>query len=403
LEVFVFRHFMALSLAATIVAGFAVEAAARPKPSALATMPATIAGKPAEHMQFEPGMLLDYKRIKLPAFYRAKGWRILYMTRDFRKRPTLSTGLVILPDKAPRQPMERKFVAWAHPTTGIARKCAPSLRQSPTKAIDGLNQLVAAGLVVTATDYPGLGTEGPIGYLVGKGQAYAVIDSVRAARQIPAVGGSNSYALWGYSQGGHAVLFAADEASSYAPELQLAGAAAVAPPTDLGRLLRATIGSVEGRVLASMALASWSRKYGAPLTALVDGRVQRVIDHVNSYCVDDLGEKIDILAAQKPLAQKFLNFDPASRRPWSTMLFDNSLFTPASRVPLYIAQGTSDDLVKAKVTLDYVRAACRQGVPVNYVTLKGKSHGSSIDAAVPGAVNWLASRLRGGAVTSNCR
>ena len=386
----------ALSLAMTLVVGCIVAAEARPKPSAMAVAPPT-------HMQFEPGTLIDYKRMRLPAFYRAKAWRILYVTRDYRNRPLFSTGMVVLPDKAPRIPMERKFVAWAHPTTGIARKCAPSLRQSPTEAIEGLDRLIASGLVVAATDYPGLGTEGPIGYLVGKGQAYAVIDSVRAARQIPGVGGSNSYGLWGYSQGGHAVLFAANEASSYAPELKLAAVAAVAPPTDLTRLLRATISSVEGRVLASMALASWSRKYGASLASLVDRSVQRVIDQVNSYCVDDLGEKLDILAAQKPLEQRFLNFDPSSRRPWSTMLMENSVFAPSARVPIYIAQGTNDALVRPDVTLDYVRSACRQGLPLTYVALKGKGHGSSVEAAAPGAVKWLAARLAGSPPTSNCR
>ncbi|MCB0137912.1 MAG: alpha/beta fold hydrolase [Caldilineaceae bacterium] len=399
-----FRLLAVVCLIMGIITGSAQQGEAKPKPKAMSPLPAgAVSTTPAGHMQFESGLLLQYKRIRLPAFYRATGWRILYMTRDFRGRPTLSTGLVILPDKAPRVPMDRKFVAWAHPTTGIARKCAPSLRQSPTKAIDGLNELVAAGVVVTATDYPGLGTEGPIGYLVGKGQAYAVIDSVRAARQIPGVGGSNQYALWGYSQGGHAVLFAAGEADRYAPELELVGAAAVAPPTDLARLLQATISTIEGRVLASMALGSWSEKYDVPLHALVDARVQRVIDQVNSYCVDDLGEKLDILAAQKPLQQKFLNFDPASRRPWSGMLSENSVFSAVSRVPLYVAQGTADALVKPEVTLGFVRAACRQGVPVRYVTLKGRGHGSSAKAAVPGAVKWLATRLNGGAIRSNCR
>ena len=369
---------------------------ARPKASALTTAP-------PRHMQFDAGTLIDYKRMKLPAFYRAKAWRILYVTRDYRLRPVLSTGMVVLPDRAPRVPMERKFVAWAHATAGVARKCAPSLRQSPTKSIEGLDRLVAAGFVVAASDYPGLGTEGPVGYLVGKGQAYAVLDSVRAARQIPGVGGSNSFALWGYSQGGHAVLFAADEQQRYAPELRLQGAAAVAPPTDLSRLLRATIGTIEGRVLAAMALASWSRKYEAPLSGLVDRSVERVIEAVNSHCVDDLGEKFDILAAQKPLEQRFLNYDPSSRRPWSAMLLENSRFAPASRVPLYIAQGTSDELVKPQVTLDYVRAACRQGVAVNYVTLKGKGHGGSITAATPDAVNWLSARLAGSPSRGNCR
>lgn len=390
-----FRVCIASILAACCIAS-ATVAEARPGQSAMATAP-------SQHMQYEPGTLLDFKPMRLPAFYRAKAWRVLYVTRDFRNRPVLSTGMVVLPDSAPRAPADRKFVAWAHPTTGVARKCAPSLRQSPTKAIDGLNQLVAAGLVVTATDYPGLGTEGPVGYLIGRGQAHAVLDSVRAARQIPQVGGGNQFALWGYSQGGHAVLFAANEAARYAPELKLQGTAAVAPPTDLGRLLQATIGSVPGRVLASMALAMWSRKYDVPLMGLVDGSVQGVIDQINSYCVDDLGEKFDILAAQKPLAQRFLNFDPASRQPWSRMIADNSVYAPASRAPLYIAQGTSDDIVKPAVTMEFIRAACRQGVPVSINLLRGKGHGASIGAAVPSATSWLAARMSGSPAPNNCR
>ena len=388
--------FRLMILAACLLALPAPPTQARPKPSALATAPAA-------SLSQQPGTLLNYKRMRLPPFYRAKAWRILYVTSDYRGRPTLSTGVVVLPDRAPKVPMERKFVAWAHPTTGIARKCAPSIRQTPVKAIYGLNHLVANGLVVTATDYPGLGTEGPIGYLVGHGQAHAVIDSVRAARQIPGVGGSNTYALWGYSQGGHAVLFAADEAAAYAPELRLAGAAAVAPPTDLARLLKATISTIEGRVLASMTVASWSRKYGAPLGALIDARVKRVVDQVNSYCIDDLGEKLDVLAAQKPLREKFLNFDPSSRQPWSRMLMENSKFTMTADVPLYIAQGASDQLVRPEVTLQFVRSACRQGVPVRYSSLRGKGHGSSIAAATPGAIGWLVGRLKGRPAQSNCR
>ncbi len=193
-----------------------------------------------------PGQLLKYDRISLSPVYRYKAWRILYITRDYAMRPTLSTGIVVLPDKAPRAPADRRFVAWAHPTTGIARKCAPSLRASPMKAIAGLNELVAAGMIVAATDYPGLGTDGPVGYLVGKGQAYAMLDAVRAAKQIPGVGGGPDLALWGYSQGGHAALFAADLAATYAPEMRLRAVAAVAPPTFLGALMQANMNSIPG-------------------------------------------------------------------------------------------------------------------------------------------------------------
>ena len=66
------------------------------------------------------------ERIGLPRMYRAKAWRILYVTRDYKLAPILSTGIVVLPANAPANKAARKFIAWAHPTTGVAWKCAPS-------------------------------------------------------------------------------------------------------------------------------------------------------------------------------------------------------------------------------------------------------------------------------------
>lgn len=350
-----------------------------------------------------PGTLLSYDRIGLTRNYRATAWRISYVTRDYRLRPILSTGIVVLPDKAPANPAARKFIAWAHPTTGVAWKCAPSLRAAPTKAIGGLNEIVASGLVVAATDYPGLGTPGPIGYLVGKGQAYAVIDSVRAARQIPQVGGSNEFGLWGYSQGGHAVLFAAQLAGRYAPELKLRGVAAIAPPTDLATLLKANLNSIAGRILASYTLDSWNEKYGAPLGALLDSTSQTLIDQVSKNCVDDLGGQIDAAAAQKSLDKQFLKADPSRVPPWKDLMVQNSLYALNNQAPALIIQGGADDIVKPEVTTQFVRGACQAGASVQYVTLKGKGHAGAMEAGHAQAVNWLAARLAGQPARSNCR
>ena len=385
-----------IALLLTVACWPEMPAAARPKSPGQTAIPVPNATTPA-------GTLLNYDRIQLPALYRAKAWRIIYMTRDYRLRPIVSTGMVVLPDRAAKVPMNRRFVAWAHPTTGIARKCAPSLRASPVKAISGLNDLVAAGVVVTATDYPGLGTQGPMGYLVGKGQAYAVIDSVRAAHQIPGVGGGRDYALWGYSQGGHAALFAADLSAAYAPELTLKGVAAVAPPTDLATLMRANLGSVAGRILASFTLASWNAKYGASLKLLVDATAAAVIAEVGRSCVDDLGGKLDALASQKSLSQSFLKADPARLAPWSGLLVENSKFALSARVPALVSQGDSDDLVRPSVTTAFVRASCRAGVPLQYNVLKGKGHGAAIDVAARDSVNWLVARLNGIPTRGNCR
>lgn len=384
---------LALALITVIGLAPATPSLAKPPPAARAIPPGAQ----------KPGTLLSYDRIDLPRLYRAKAWRILYVTRDYRMKPILSTGLVVLPDKAARIPMERKFVAWAHPTTGVARQCAPSLRGSPVKTIGGLNDLVASGLVVAATDYPGLGTEGPVGYLVGKGQAFATIDSVRAAKQIPGVGGGKDFALWGYSQGGHAALFAATLAAGYAPELSLKGVAAIAPPTDLATLLRANLGSVSGRILASFTLSSWSVKYQAPLAPLVDGTAAAMVKEVSRSCIDDLGGKLDALAAQKGLDEDFLKEDPADVLPWETLMSNNSLYSMNTQVPALIIQGMADDIVKPKVTAQFVRSSCRLGAKIEYVTLPGKGHGGAMEAGYRRAISWLAARLAGQPARSTCR
>lgn len=376
------------------LAGLVPTAGARPPSLTSGTVPSA---------QQKAGTLLGYERIGLPRNYRATAWRISYVTRDYQMRPILSTGIVVLPGSAPSNPAARKFIAWAHPTTGVAWKCAPSLRATPTRAIGGLNDIVANGLVVTATDYPGLGTPGPIGYLVGKGQAYAVIDSVRAARQIPEVGGGNSFGLWGYSQGGHAVLFATQLAASYAPELRLKGVAAIAPPTDLATLMKANLDSVAGRILAAFTLGSWHKKYGAPLDSLLDSVSQSLIDEVSRNCVDDLGSKIDAAAAQKGLDRQFLKADPRTVSPWRDLMVQNSLFGLNASAPALIIQGGADDVVKPEVTARFVRGACQAGANVRYVVLKGKGHSGAMQAGHGQAVSWLSSRLAGEPARGNCR
>lgn len=375
---------------------FAKLAAARP-PSA------NLYSASANEISFPAGTLIRYQKVAMPALYRAKAWKILYATRDYANRPIAATGFVVLPDKAAQNPRERHIVAWAHPTTGVARACAPTLRQTPVKAILGLNELVSMGHVVAATDYPGLGTPGPMGYLVGKGQAQAVIDSVRAARQLPGVGGSGRYALWGYSQGGHAVAYASLMAHEYAPELDLRGVAAVAPPSDLKALMLADKDSLAGNVLASFTFGSWAVKYGVPLSTLMLDDTIRAIERINSNCIDDLESQVAILKAQRKLGSDFQPAHSLGTAPWNRFVATNSISGLSARVPALIMQGAADDIVKASVTRNFVRNSCRNGAKLKYVELQGMGHGKSATASAVTATNWLNDRLEGKPVPSNCK
>jgi hypothetical protein len=122
-----------------------------------------------------------------------KAWRILYFSTGLDEKPVEVSGIVVAPELPPSL-AGRHVVAWAHPTTGVADNCAPSLREDVFDTIPHLQALLALDYVVTATDYPGLGTSGPHPYLVGESEGRAVIDSVRAAREIEKAGASVRYA-----------------------------------------------------------------------------------------------------------------------------------------------------------------------------------------------------------------
>ena len=60
----------------------------------------------------------------------------------------------------------------------------------------------------TATDYEGLGGPGPHPSIIGVSEGRSMLDASRAAGQVPGVYLSDTTAIAGFSQGGHAALWA---------------------------------------------------------------------------------------------------------------------------------------------------------------------------------------------------
>jgi hypothetical protein len=185
--------------------------------------------------------------------------------------------------------------------------------------------LLERGYVVTATDYPGLGTPGPHPYLVGISEARAVTDSVRVARMMPNAGPGPRCIFWGHSQGGQAAPFTGMIAKIYAPELSLIGVAAAAPATELATLINDDIGGACGKNIAAMTLWSWERVYGAPMDRLVDPRALPAINRLAQVCPESIYDLIVRRRTERPMEQHFLTVnDPADVEPWRTLLLKNT-------------------------------------------------------------------------------
>src|SRR3984885_2709005 len=225
------------------------------------------------------------KETRVGAAAGATAYRVLYRSTKPDGTPIAVSGIVIVPAGHPPAG-GWPIVAWAHPTTGVVPRCAPSLALFVFQQMAGSRHLLETGYAIAATDYPGLGTPCPHPYLVGVSEARAVIDSVRAARSFPGLENSTRYAVWGHSQGGQAALFTGMIAKSYAPELQLVGVATAAPATDLSALMTDDLNTAGGRNLTAMTIWSWARVYGADINQVIAPEAISNVDALANICIE---------------------------------------------------------------------------------------------------------------------
>ena len=365
--------------------------------AAVAIAPATAAA--ADSPARQPGELLHSEPFSGPPG--ASSWRILYASTGLNGEPIAVSGLLFIPD-APAPPEGRRIVAWAHPTSGVGEGCAPSLLARPIGTIPQLPELLRRGFLVTATDYPGLGTPGPHPYLIGVSEGRAVLDAVRAGRSFPKSGAGSRFTVWGHSQGGHAALFAGQIAAAYAPELTLVGVAAVAPATNLEQLLKDDIGERVGRVLASFALTSWAQVYGAPAEDILNPPARPIVRRVAKDCVEGILEGLRVEADAWTLTPKFLLRDIFTEQPWQRILAENVPGQSPAGAPVYVAQGTEDEIVRPEVTAAFVEGLCGRGEKVFFEKLLGVNHLTAGRDSALGAIDWMTERFEGKPVRTTC-
>jgi hypothetical protein len=232
----------------------------------------------------DPGTIVKLDPL-LGAPLAARAWRIMYRTTDLNDQPVVSTGVLVVP-LAPAPPGGRTVLSWAHPTTGAALECAPSYGFDPFALIEGLRSLLDRGYAVVATDYVGMGTAGPDSYLVGITGANAVLDAARAAQAVPEAQASDRVVLWGHSQGGQAVLFAAERADDYAPDLQIEAVAAAAPAADLTALMGSHLDDISGVTIGSYAFTAFASVYPeAPNDGILTPAALQVVPEMNQLCL----------------------------------------------------------------------------------------------------------------------
>lgn len=331
----------------------------------------------------------------------ARGWRILYATTGVDGRIRTASGLVVAAEDPPAGP--RPVVAWAHGTTGIRPGCAPSVIRNTFAYVPAYEDAVERGWVWVATDYTGLGTRGPHPYLVGPAEAHAVLDAVRAARDLDGLALSERTVAWGHSQGGHAALWTGIVAPDYAPELDLLGVAAVAPATDLPNLVAGVHDTFMGRMLSAYLVHAYSAVY--PDVAVAD----QIRTLARPLAADIAGRCLagaEILVSAVPsLAGLPTLFD--GNPPTDAFARRLSENVPNGRIEagVLIVQGAEDRTVLPDVQGGFVGRRCMAGQPIDYRGFAGHGHLSIVgeDSPVPDLLlRWSRARFEGRPAPSAC-
>ncbi len=366
------------------------------EPSAFYTPPAELPAGP-------PGTIIrDDPIAGLAAGQRA--WRVLYTSTDPAGTPIAVSGVVVAPSGDPPAG-GWPVLAWAHGTTGVDRRCAPSI-DYPNSGLDRvpeLDAIVAAGTVVAITDYPGLGTPGPHPYLVGESEGRSVLDSIRAAQLLLGDQAGDTVAIYGHSQGGHSAVWADQLAGSYAPELKVAGVAAMAPPTDLGTLLDDDKSEPAGIVLTGLAISSWSDYYpDVEVDTIVEPAARPFVHDIGGKCIATTAQGFTDIPDVLALETTFLSGNPSTAPGWGERLKENSPGDVSTTIPLLVSQGLTDTLVRPAVTTAYVEAQCAAGASIEFDTYPGVGHFQVRTVAAPTVRDWLLARLKGTPADTGC-
>lgn len=327
----------------------------------------------------------------------AENLLVLYHSRTLAGQDTAVTGTVSIPQGQPPAG-GWPVLSWAHGTTGIADICAPS-RDGPghpthiyNQLADAmLNQWVKRGWVVTKTDYEGLGTPGLHPYLVGASEARGLTDIVLAARQLrPGI--STRWGVLGHSQGGHAALFTVSLACTWAPELDLIGAVALAPAGG-ARDMVAGLRDVRTPApalgfLAFVLIGAAAADQAVHLEQILSPAGLHLLTRAKTSGIDDL-----LVPALPPMTAAEVLRTDTDLGPLLRVLAANDPAALQPRRPTLIVQGDHDPIMARSSTDHIARSLHASGAMLDYHRYRDRGHFDLIAAAHTRNAQWIETRL----------
>jgi len=332
--------------------------------------------------------------------------QVLYRTTGETGQPTVTVATIVQP-LVPVGPT--KLVSYQMAYDGMAAQCDPSYAiqgGTPTEGTNAEEQqlilsLAAEGYTVVTSDYEGENLE----FVSGQESGYGTLDAIRAAETLLKLPTSTAVGLIGYSGGSIATDFAAELAPTYAPKLNIVGAAMGGIPVDLAHNLTYVSGSATWGGVMPAALVGIARGFDIDLSQYLSAYGLQVVNSVKDECLESSLGQYPGLTYQKLLKPQYEN-------PFEIPAFVNAInhlimgTSGTPREPLFIgvgnADGTGDDVMVAADDEALAHTYCDRGLSVQFSEYQGDNHETAALAFLPAALTFIENRLDGAAVTNGC-
>jgi len=356
---------------------------------------------------FAPGTILRSR----PSVFAAPGvttpvtsTQVLYRTTDQQGEPTDTVATVL----QPLAPGPTKLISFHMAYDALGSECDPSytLTGSADSGVSLAEQTViagyiAAGYTVVAPDY-----EGPeLEWTVGRESAYAALDGIRATEELLSLPDSTPVGLIGYSGGSVPTQWGAEVAPSYAPELNIIGAAAGGVPVDLAHNLPYVSGSAKWAGVIPALVVAYQRTYDLDTDEFLSDRGKQVVAEVANRCIAEFASDYPGLTDADMVRAPYRSL--LDVREVAIAINDNIMGTAGTPiVPMFLAVGHSDPIGDTiMVTGDVEGLAhtyCTRGVAVAYSQYDGLDHEEAFVPFQAQAAEFLNSRFAGDNVRNDC-
>lgn len=396
-------------------------AALLPCPASAAPLPPDVDPfylPPASLQAYPPGAIIRSRQVEVTlgpvpvSALGARSYQLLYRTNDPVGRPTAGATTIIVPG-GPKPGGGRQLVSLQDAEDSLTTNCAPSyqLQIGERDNSDLQAELPAAapsqlgaGRVLVIPDPYGPRSE----FMVTRMEAYATLDSIRAAERFPAAqldGLHTPVALVGYSGGGHGTAAAGELQPGYAPELNVVGAAAGGTPAGD----RETYDFLDGRtgsgvVMGAMiALERAHPRIGWSSLLNAYGQTVAARETSGQGCVTPVVSGTDHVQDWTTVS------DPLDFPPVAQALAANALGHGAPTAPTFLYVSQHDELISLDDSDKLAARYCTGGARLDYYrdpTYYRGPLGDHLEAAlagfIPRALAYLDARFAGQPAPGTC-